>query len=72
MADRDQRREPIEPNDAIEQGEVGEAPPRAATPGLPGHTAPVEPHDQHTRKGQAQSPRELNHFEPPKHKDGHR
>ncbi|MDQ3997981.1 MAG: hypothetical protein M3303_13310 [Gemmatimonadota bacterium] len=28
----------------------------------------VPQHDQHTRKGQAQSPRELTHNEPPKKK----
>ena len=27
---------------------------------------------QHARKGQAQSPVEENHFEPPKEKEGHR
>jgi len=42
-----------------------------ATPGIPGHTAPAEQHEQHTRKGQAQSPRDLNHYEPPKKKEGH-
>lgn len=63
--------DPIQPNDAIEQGEVRNEPPRAATPGMPGHTAPLEQHEQHSRKGQAQSPRELTHNEPPKHKDGH-
>ena len=26
---------------------------------------------QHDRTGQAESPRELNHYEPPKHKEGH-
>ena len=26
---------------------------------------------QHDRKGQAESPRELNHYEPPRHKEGH-
>lgn len=75
MADRNERdtnRDVIEPNDAIEQGEADIEPARAATPGLPGHTAPVEQHDQRTRKGQAQSPRELTHNEPPKHKEGHR
>lgn len=74
MAERDQRTEgdPITPNDAIEQAEVGDSPTRAATPGMPGHTAPARQHEQHTRKGQAQSPRELTHNEPPKHKEGHR
>ncbi len=27
---------------------------------------------QHARKGQAQSPVQENHFEPPKHKEGHK
>lgn len=73
MTDRDDRstRDPIEPNDEIEQGEAPSGAPRAATPGLPGHTAPLSTHEQHTRKGQAQSPRELTHNEPPKHKEGH-
>jgi hypothetical protein len=26
---------------------------------------------QHARKGQAESPKQTNHFEPPKHKEGH-
>lgn len=26
---------------------------------------------QHARKGHAQSPKQSNHFEPPKHKEGH-
>ena len=74
MADRNDRteREPIEPNDAIEQAEMGDIPSRAATPAMPGHTAPLSQHEQHTRKGQAQSPRELTHNEPPKHQEGHR
>ena len=42
-----------------------------AAPGIPGHTAPVEQHEQHSRKGQAQSPRELTHNEQPKKKEGH-
>ena len=29
-------------------------------------------HPQHARKGQAQSPVQENHFEPPKHKEGHK
>lgn len=71
MAERDGQREPIEPNDDIEQGERATEPARAATPGIPGHTAPASQHEQHTRKGQAQSPRELTHNEPPKKKEGH-
>ena len=27
---------------------------------------------QHARKGQAESPKQTNHFEPPKHREGHR
>lgn len=42
------------------------------TPGIHGETAPASHHEQHTRKGQAQSPRELTHNEPPKKKEGHR
>ena len=68
---REDQRDPIEPNDDIEQGERATGPSRAATPGIPGHTAPASPHEQHTRKGQAQSPRELTHNEPPKKKEGH-
>ena len=41
------------------------------TPQLPGLTASPQQHEQHTRKGQAQSPRDLNHFEPPGKKEGH-
>lgn len=37
--------------------------------------APVETREngsqQHARQGQAQSPRQTNHFEPPRHKEGH-
>lgn len=71
MAEREARRDPVEPNDDIEQGERVEGAPRAATPGMPGHTAPAEEHLQDDRKGQAQSPRELTHNEPPKKKEGH-
>lgn len=71
MPDRNER-EPIEPNDSIEQGERTDEETRGATPGLPGHTAPAEQHQQHSRKGQAQSPRELTHNEQPKQKEGHR
>lgn len=71
MAERDTRREPIQPNDDIEQGERAADSPRVATPGMPGHTAPAEQHVQHARKGQAQSPRELTHNEPPRQKEGH-
>ena len=28
-------------------------------------------HPQHARQGQAESPREATHYEPPKHKEGH-
>jgi hypothetical protein len=74
MADRSDRTqgEPITPNDAIEQAEVSETPARVGTPAMPGHTAPARGHEQHTRKGQAQSPRELKHNEPPKHREGNR
>lgn len=41
------------------------------TPQLPGLTASPQQHEQHTRKGQAQSPRDVNHFEPPKKREGH-
>lgn len=71
MPEREKGRDPIEPNDAIEQGERTGEPSRAATPGMPGHTAPADEHLQHDRKGQAQSPRELTHNEPPKKKEGH-
>ena len=71
MPEREERQEPIEPNDDIEQGERTTGAPRAATPGMPGHTAPASEHEQHTRKGQAQSPRELTHNEPSKKKEGH-
>ena len=27
---------------------------------------------QHDRKGQAESPKQTNHFEPPRHKEGHK
>ena len=40
-------------------------------PQVPGLTASPQQHEQHTRKGQAQSPRDLNHFEPPRKKEGH-
>lgn len=68
MDDRNAR---IDPNDDIEQGERDSGEARAATPGMPGHTAPAEQHQQHARKGQAQSPRELTHNEQPKQKEGH-
>lgn len=71
MAERETRRDPVAPNDDIEQGERVDGDSRAATPGMPGHTAPAEQHLQHARKGQAQSPRELTHNEPPKKKEGH-
>lgn len=71
MTDRNRTDGAIEPNDDVEQGERGDESPRVATPGMPGHTAPLSQHDQHTRKGQAQSPRELNHNEQPKQKEGH-
>lgn len=71
MAERDAKRDRMEQNDSIEQGERSVDPARAATPGMPGHTAPAEQHLQHDRKGQAQSPRELTHNEPPKQKEGH-
>ena len=70
MADRNERdtnRDVIEPNDAIEQGEadIEQAAKMLAKEDKAGR-------DQRTRKGQAQSPRELTHNEPPKHKEGHR
>lgn len=74
MAERNDRteRDPITPNDAIEQAEVSGNTGRVATPGIPGHTAPARGHEQHARKGQAQSPRELTHNEPPKDRKGDR
>lgn len=71
MAERDRNDGRIEPNDEVEQGERADEAPRVAMPGMPGHTAALSQHEQHTRKGQAQSPRELNHNEQPKKKEGH-
>ena len=42
------------------------------TAGSQPHAPPGEEHRQHARKGQAQSPRELTHNEPPRKKEGHR
>lgn len=71
MADETRKKDSGDPNGDIEQGERPHGDAHAATPGIPGHTAPVSQHEQHTRKGQAQSPRELTHNEQPKQKEGH-
>lgn len=45
---------------------------RASAPASLPHVEEGEEHRQHSRKGQAESPVELNHNEQPKKKEGHR
>lgn len=68
MAGRDEHR-----RDADERGARGKDIGHRGdlAPQVPGLTASPSQHEQHARKGQAQSPRELDHFEPPRKKEGH-
>jgi hypothetical protein len=46
--------------------------PHGAAPTTQPHVEGGEVHRQHSRRGQAESPAELDHYDPPKRKEGHK
>ena len=74
---RDRENDPIEARTARRGQQGGNGNQAAANDRAPDDALgdPVESREeggtQHGRKGQAQSPKQSNHFEPPKEKEGH-